>query len=107
MPSIGELQDTIQIDAKSHPDVAFALRVRGESMVGAGINDGDTLLFASPTTREPKPGDVVACRIDDEVTIKTFLKQNGKSTLRAANPAYPDPVVTKNSAIQGVMIGRL
>ena len=98
-------EDTVRVDILEHPSANFALRVRGDSMIGRDIHDGDILLFAQ--NWDPAPGNVVVCCIDGEVTIKTLVKTNGRATLKAENPAYPDPVGTKNSAIQGVMGGKL
>ena len=111
-PCVGEFrpeswEEKVKVDARKFPHAAFALRVRGESMIGKKIKDGDILIFALPETREPAADDVVCAHIDDEVTIKTLVKRNGKTTLRSENPAYPNPTVTKNSAVQGVMIGKL
>lgn len=82
----------------------FALRVRGDSMTGAGILDGDTV-FLSP--REPRPGDIVAALIDGESTLKRFLVQRGRPFLRAENPRYPDLLPAAELLIQGVMAGLL
>ena len=65
----------------------FALRVRGDSMVDAGILDRDTVFL---TPREPRPRDIVAALIDGESTLKRFLVQRGLPFLRAENPRYPD-----------------
>ncbi len=100
-------EETIRVETKKFPSAAFALRVRGESMTGIGINDGDILIFANAEQQEPRAGDVVAAHIDGEVTIKTLIKTNGMITLRAENPAYPNPLITSSSAVQGVMIGKL
>ena len=100
-------EETVRVETNRFPQAAFALRVRGESMIGIGINDGDILIFASSEQMEPQAGNVVAAHIDGEVTIKTLVKTNGQTTLRAENPKYPNPLVTKSSAVQGVMIGKL
>ena len=100
-------EETVQVNVKKYPRAAFALRVHGESMIGVGIKNGDILLFAVPDADENLVGKVVAAHIDGEVTIKTLVKRNGKTTLRAENPAYPNLKVTKNSAVQGVMLGKL
>src|SRR3954471_23337130 len=65
----------------------FALRVRGDSMTGAHILDGDVVFL---TPREPHPRDIVAALIDGESTLKRYLLQRGRPFLRAENPAYPD-----------------
>ncbi len=82
----------------------FALRVRGDSMTGASILDGD-IVFLTP--REPRPRDIVAALIDGESTLKRFLVQRGKPFLRAENPAYPDLLPAAELIIQGVMTGLL
>ena len=80
----------------------FALKVRGESMVGAQIVDGDTVLLTQATPRE---GDIVAALIDGEVTLKRYQIKRGKPFLKAENPAYPDLIPAVELVIQGVMIG--
>jgi len=82
----------------------FALRVRGDSMIGACILDGDTVFL---TPREPRPRDIVAALIDGESTLKRFLIQRGQSFLRAENPRYPDLLPATELIIQGVMVGLL
>jgi repressor LexA len=80
----------------------FALKVRGESMIGAQIADGDTVLLTRATPRE---GDIVAALIDGEVTLKRYQIRRGKPFLKAENPAYPDLIPAAELVIQGVMIG--
>jgi repressor LexA len=82
----------------------FALRVRGDSMIGANIVDGDTVFL---TQREPHPRDIVAALIDGESTLKRFLVQRGRAFLRAENSAYPDLLPASELVIQGVMVGLL
>ena len=80
----------------------FALEVRGDSMTGKGIFDGDVAVIEPGRT--PNTGDVVAALIDNENTLKTFTMQNGRPVLRAENPKYPDLVPSSELVIQGVMI---
>jgi repressor LexA len=80
----------------------FALKVQGESMIGAQIADGDTVLLKRATPRE---GDIVAALIDGEVTLKRYQMKRGKPFLKAENPAYPDLIPAAELVIQGVMIG--
>jgi repressor LexA len=82
----------------------FALRVRGDSMTGANILDGD-VVFVIP--REPLPGQIVAALIDGESTLKRFLVEKGHAFLRAENPRYPDLLPAAELVIQGVMVGLL
>jgi repressor LexA len=82
----------------------YALTVRGDSMTGASIVEGD-LVFLTP--REPRPRDIVAALIDGESTLKRYLVQHGKPFLRAENPRYPDLLPAGELIIQGVMVGLL
>ncbi len=80
----------------------FALEVRGESMIGAQILDGDTVLLKRAM---PHEGDIVAALIDGEVTLKRYQLKRGKPFLKAENPSYPDLIPASELVIQGVMIG--
>jgi repressor LexA len=82
----------------------FALRVRGDSMVGANIVEGDVVFI---TPREPQPGQIVAALLDGESTLKRFLVDHGRAFLRAENPRYPDLLPAAELVIQGVMVGLL
>lgn len=85
-------------------DRLFALRVRGDSMTGASILDGDVVFL---TPREPQPREIVAALIDGESTLKRYLVQRGRPFLRAENPVYPDLLPAAELVIQGVMVGLL
>lgn len=80
----------------------FALRVRGDSMIGAHICDGDYVVLEQ---REPRARDIVAALIDGESTLKRFIVEKGRPCLRAENPRYPDLIPVRELAIQGVMVG--
>jgi repressor LexA len=80
----------------------FALEVRGDSMLGKCILDGDLVVLEHGLT--PRNGDVVAALIDNESTLKTFLLNRGKPFLRAENPKYPDLIPAQELVIQGVMV---
>ena len=80
----------------------FALRVRGDSMTGAHICDGDIVILEQ---REPRQRDIVAALIDGESTLKRFILERGKPCLRAENPRYPDLIPARELTIQGVMVG--
>jgi repressor LexA len=81
----------------------FALRVRGDSMTGRHILDGDCVILDK--NRPARPGDVVAALIDQESTLKTFAFERGHPVLRAENPRYPTLIPATDLAIQGVMVG--
>jgi repressor LexA len=82
----------------------FAVRVCGDSMIGAQIADGDTVLLQK---RVPKNGEIVAALIDGESTLKRYLLDRGEPFLKAENPLYPDLLPAAELVIQGVMIGLL
>jgi repressor LexA len=66
----------------------FALRIKGDSMVNAGIREGDIAIFREQPAAQT--GDIVAAMVEDEATIKFFFRQAGRVVLKAANPLYPD-----------------
>ncbi len=68
----------------------FALRVRGESMIGAHILDGDIVILED--TKEVHDGDIVAALIDGETSLKRYVVERGRPYLKAENPRYPDLV---------------
>jgi repressor LexA len=80
----------------------FALEVRGDSMIGKCILDGDLVMLEHGLT--PRNGDVVAALIDNESTLKTFMTERGKPYLRAENPRYPKLIPAHELVIQGVMV---
>jgi repressor LexA len=77
----------------------FALEVRGDSMIGAGILDRDVVILE---LAEPRHRDIVAALIDGETTLKRYLVQRGAPFLRAENPDYPDLMPARELVIQGV-----
>lgn len=83
---------------------AFALKVRGDSMIDAHICDGDTVVLEM---REPRNGDVVAALIDGETTLKRYVVERGIPYLHAENEAYPDLIPVQELVIQGVMVALL
>lgn len=81
---------------------AFALRVRGESMINAGIFDGDLVVA---TQREPRVGDIVVALLDGESTLKSFMKDsNGNPYLKAENDMYPEMYPIGSLEVQGVVV---
>jgi repressor LexA len=83
----------------------FALKVRGESMIGAHICNGDVVVVDAG--REPKNKDIVAALLDGETTLKRFITRGDVPYLKAENPNYPDLVPARELLIQGVMVGLL
>jgi repressor LexA len=80
----------------------FALRVRGDSMIGRHICDGDIVICEHGVT--PRPGAIVAALIDNENTLKTFVLNRGRPFLKAENPRYPDLIPAHELVIQGVVV---
>ena len=76
----------------------FALRVRGDSMVNAGILNGDTVIVER--TPVAANGEIVVALIGDEATVKRFYKENGHFRLQPENDAY-EPIIVDEVAILG------
>src|SRR6201996_1273006 len=85
----------------SNPGRAFAVRVRGDSMIDAGIFSGDIAVLEH---KEARPGDIVAALIDGENTLKRLVKENGRVYLKAENELYPDLEPAETLSIQGVVV---
>jgi repressor LexA len=75
--------------------------VRGDSMLGAHILDGDVVILEDRQTA--KNGDIVAALIDGETTLKRYVKERGRPYLKAENPQFPDLIPARELRIQGVM----
>ncbi len=80
----------------------FMLKIRGESMINAGILDGDYVIIKSQSVANN--GDIVAALIEDSATVKTFYKENGHFRLQPEND-YLEPIITDTVAIIGKVIG--
>jgi len=78
----------------------FAVRVRGVSMIGRHILDGDLVVLERGP--DPRHGQIVAALVDGERTLKTYVVKNGKPYLKAENPKYPDLIPAQELVIQGV-----
>ena len=82
------VEDYVPFPAKGRPEDYFALRVRGESMLGAGIYPGDLVVVHRQV--EAELGEIVVALFADEATVKTFSRRDGRVWLLPANPD-PDP----------------
>ncbi len=80
----------------------FMLKVKGESMINAGILDGDNILVKRQNTA--KNGDMVVALVDDSATVKTFYKENGHIRLQPENDDM-DPIIVPNCEIIGKVFG--
>ena len=92
------IEDYLTFDTGGHGDEFFALRVRGESMLNAGILPGDLVVVRRQ--REAQNGEIVVAMIDDEATVKTYSMQNGHLWLLPQNEAY-SPIDGAEASILG------
>ncbi len=83
----------------------YALEVKGESMIEAGINDGDVVIIREAETADN--GDIVVALVEDhEATLKRFRRQGGAIALEAANPAFATRVFPEDKVrVQGRLVG--
>lgn len=84
---------------------SFMVRVTGESMLDAGIFEGDLVIASMKAI--PKNGDIVVALVDGGNTLKRFVKEGGRTYLRAENNSYSDPeiVPVEELTVQGVITG--
>ena len=80
----------------------FLLKVKGESMINAGILDGDYVLVEQDATASN--GDMVVALVEDSATVKTFYKEEGVFRLQPEND-FMDPIIVKEVSILGKVIG--
>lgn len=116
LPIIGEIAAGGPIEAYQDasetlavPDIlaptgdAYVLKVRGDSMIEAHIEDGDYVLIRPQSTA--RNGDIVVAQVEENaVTLKRFFKEQGRIRLQPANPNYP-PQYYPDVRIQGKLIG--
>lgn len=84
-----------------HSRDLFALRVRGESMINAGILDGDIVVVRRTPTAEN--GDIVVALVEDEATVKRFYKEKGHFRLQPENDEM-EPIIVDSVSILGRVI---
>jgi repressor LexA len=102
-PAEEELVDTLSLDEflVKKPEATFMLTVSGDSMLDAGIHPGDIVLVERGAT--PRSGDIVVAQVDDEWTLKYFVRSAGGVRLEAANRKYKPIVPERSLAIGGVV----
>lgn len=81
----------------------FLLRVKGDSMINAGIQEGDLVIVERG--KEPRVGDIVVGVLDGEFTLKRLKRDKGKFYLQAENDAYPDLFALDELKVAGVVRG--
>lgn len=92
------IEDYLTFDTGGHDEEYFALRVRGESMLGLGILPGDLVVVHRQQVAHN--GEIVVALLEDEATVKTFSRKDGKIWLLPANPDY-QPIDGTNCTILG------
>ncbi len=95
------VEDYLTFDVGGREDEYFALRVRGESMLGVGILPGD--LVVVHRQQVARNGEIVVALLEDEATVKTFSRRDGKIWLLPANPDY-QPIDGTNCSILGKVV---
>ena len=102
--AVENVENYFPIPAEFMPNSqTFMLNVKGESMVNAGILDGDQILVQQQSTAEN--GEIVVALIDDNATVKTFYKEDGYYRLQPENDAMEPIIVKGELQILGKVIG--
>ena len=97
------IEDYFPIPVELLPNAdTFMLRVKGDSMVNAGILDGDQIIVEQ--TPSAQNGDIVVALLEDSATVKRFYREDGHYRLQPEND-YMDPIIVDHVAIQGKVIG--
>lgn len=94
-PVMGELNSTLNLNelCVRHPASTYYVKARGESMSGAGINDGDILVVDRLPI--PQNGDIIIAAIDGEFTVKRLRREGALVQLVPENPHYPIRTLTE------------
>lgn len=102
--AVENIDDTfpLPLDFIQSNNQVFMLKVQGESMIEAGIFDGDYIIIEQKPTAEN--GEIVVALIGDEATVKTFYKENGYFRLQPENSTMA-PILVKDVKILGKVIG--
>ena len=96
------VEEYVSFKTGPHPEEFFALRVRGESMLQAGILPGDLVVVHQQT--EARSGEIVVALFEDEATVKTFSRKDGQVWLLPENPSYA-PIDGTHAQIVGKVVG--
>ena len=91
----------------THPQATYSMAVRGHSMEGVGIFDGDVVLVDRAV--KPAHGQIVVAVVDNEFTCKQLWMRGGRLKLKAANPTFADIVPTEGQTVEvwGVVIASI
>ena len=103
-PKFMDEEIDVSVDASEEIKADFVLRAKGDSMIGARINDGDLVFVRKQDTVEN--GEIAVVAIDDEATLKRFYKYDELIVLRAENPAYKDQEYRPEQAHEIRVLGK-
>ncbi|MCF7790095.1 MAG: transcriptional repressor LexA [Prosthecobacter sp.] len=108
--ALENVEDTLELPkALFRGKKLFALRVQGDSMIGAGIFNGDLAVLAAQP--DFKNGDIAAIVVDEEATLKRLYRTPEGLRIKAENPAFPDRFIPedaeKNCRLAGVLVGTI
>lgn len=104
-PAQDDMQDPIDLGAwlVEHPAASYIMRVDGQSMSGAGINDGD--LIVVNRAKKPKAGAIVVALVHGDRTLKRLRWINGRHWLVPEAEGYPEILVDEDVEVWGVVVG--
>ena len=97
------IEGTLDLSEEFAGQKVFALKVHGDSMIDAGICEGDLVVVRSQNHAEP--GEIVVALVDGESTVKRLARRNGKLWLRPANHRYEPIAVEGDTKVLGKVIG--
>ena len=119
VPLVGRIAAGVPIEAINQRDASvavpgqmlsgagehYALEVKGDSMIDAGINDGDVVVIRETSVADN--GDIVVALVEDhEATLKRYMRKGNAIALEAANPAYETRIFTEDQVkVQGKLVG--
>lgn len=101
--AVQNIENYFPIPAEYMPNQeTFMLKVKGESMINAGILDGDHILVERQSTASN--GEIVVALVDDSATVKTYYKEDGHYRLQPENDTM-DPIIVDECSILGKVFG--
>jgi repressor LexA len=104
--ALEEIEDVMPLPASIVGDgTFFMLKVKGESMLDAGIHDGDYVVIRKQD--DATSGEIVAALLEDEATVKTLIRKDGRTILRPENPAFEPIEVKGDGRIMGKVVALL
>ena len=104
VPLVGNIEGYFPVPAEYMPNAqSFMLKVKGDSMINAGIFDGDQVLVRQQSSASN--GDIVVALVEDSATVKTFYKEDGYYRLQPENDSMEPILVHDNLKILGKVFG--